>query len=159
MGMSVSTQTSQMERPLAQRVSYRLARLHVKLNAQATRILRRHGGLTLVQWRVLVMLNAFTETTVGQVARMTRFDKALISRTVKSLIRAGLVKARSDDADQRQQLLSMTASGARVFGAAAPHMYARQDALLESMDAAQREAMFDALDRLEQVADRADAFR
>ncbi|MDE0697571.1 MAG: MarR family winged helix-turn-helix transcriptional regulator [Boseongicola sp.] len=158
MDTSLASRTGGLERPLEQRVSYRLARLHVKLNAQATRILRRHGGLTLVQWRVLVMLNAFTETTAGQVARMTRFDKALISRTVKSLIRAGLVKARSDDSDQRQQLLSMTASGARVFDAAAPHMYARQDALLESMDATQREVMFDALDRLEEVADRTNAF-
>ncbi|MDE0695816.1 MAG: MarR family winged helix-turn-helix transcriptional regulator [Boseongicola sp.] len=158
MDTSLASQSDRLGRPLEQRVSYRLARLHVKLNAQATRILRRHGGLTLVQWRVLVMLNAFTETTAGQVARMTRFDKALISRTVKSLIRAGLVKARSDDSDQRQQLLSMTASGARVFDAAAPHMYARQDALLESMDATQREVMFDALDRLEEVADRTNAF-
>lgn len=158
MDTSLASQSGQLGRPLEQRVSYRLARLHVKLNAQAKRILRRHGGLTLVQWRVLVMLDAFTETTVGQVARMTRFDKALISRTVKSLIRAGLVKARSDDSDQRQQLLSMTMSGARVFDAAAPHMYARQDALLESMDATQREVVFDALDRLEEVADRTDAF-
>ncbi|MDE0524391.1 MAG: MarR family transcriptional regulator [Boseongicola sp.] len=158
MDTSLASQSDRLGRPLEQRVSYRLARLHVKLNAQATRILRRHGGLTLVQWRVLVMLNAFTETTVGQVARMTRFDKALISRTVKSLIRAGLVKARLDDSDQRQQLLSMTASGTRVFDAAAPHMYARQDALLDSMDATQRDVMFDALDRLEEVADRADGF-
>ena len=158
MDNSLSPQAGQLERPLEQRVSYRLARLQVELNAQATRILKRHGGLTLVQWRVLVMLNAFTETTVGQVARMTRFDKALISRTVKSLVRAGLVKARSDDLDQRQQLLSMTESGVRVFNAAAPHMYARQDALLDSMDATQREVLFDALDRLEDVADRVDAF-
>lgn len=158
MDTSLASRTGRLERPLEQRVSYRLARLHVKLNAQATRILRRHGGLTLVQWRVLVMLNAFTETTAGQVARMTRFDKALISRTVTSLIRAGLVKARLDDSDQRRQLLSMTAPGARVFDAAAPHMYARQDALLESMDATQREVMFDALDRLEEVADRTNAF-
>ena len=158
MDTSLASQPDRLGRPLEQRVSYRLARLHVKLNAQATRILRRHGGLTLVQWRVLVMLNAFTETTVGQVARMTRFDKALISRTVKSLIRAGLVKARLDDSDQRQQLLSMTASGTRVFDAAAPHMYARQDALLDSMDATQRDVMFDALDRLEEVANRTDGF-
>ncbi len=156
---SLSPQAGQLERPLELRLTYRLARLHVKLNAQATRVLKQHGGLTLVQWRVLVMLNAFTETTVGQVARMTRLDKALISRTVKSLVRAGLVKVRSDDSDQRRQLLSMTASGARVFGEAAPHMYARQNALLESMDATQREVMFDALDRLEDVADRTDAFR
>ncbi len=158
MDNSQSPRAGQLERPLEQRLTYRLARLHVKLNAQATRVLRQHGGLTLVQWRVLVMLNAFTETTVGQVSSMTRFDKALISRTVKSLIRAGFVKARSDDSDQRQQLLSMTASGARVFGEAAPHMYARQNALLESLDATQREVMFDALDRLEVVADRTDAF-
>ena len=145
------------DRKLQQLVSYRLSRVQAKLNAQATRILRANGGLTLVQWRVLVLLNTFGETTVGQLARESQFDKALISRTAQSLVRQGFVRMRADEKDHRQHLLKMTAAGARIFHQAEPHMQARQAALVASMSDAQMQVLFEALDRLEDVADQASA--
>ena len=143
------------DRKLQQLVSYRLSRVQAKLNAQATKILRANGGLTLVQWRVLVLLRTFGETTVGHLARESQFDKALISRTAQSLVQQGFVRMRADEKDHRQHLLKMTAEGARIFDEAAPHMHARQEALVSSMSEKQLQVLFEALDRLEDVADQA----
>ena len=140
-------------RSLQDLVSYRLSRVQARLNAQATKILRANGGLTLVQWRVLVLLRAFGESTVGRIARESQFDKALISRTAQSLVRQGYVEMRLDASDQRQHLLRMTKAGAHIFDQAAPHMHARQETLMASLTDKQRRVLFTALDRLEAVAD------
>ncbi|MCV6594744.1 MAG: MarR family winged helix-turn-helix transcriptional regulator [Silicimonas sp.] len=145
-----------LDRPLHDLVSYRLARVQAKLNAQATRILKENGGLTLVQWRVLLMLRRLGESSVGELARETQFDKALISRTVQSLVARGLVAHRDNEHDQRQQLLSTTAEGTAIFETAAPHMEARQKALRGAMSEEERSLLFDALDRLEAAADSRD---
>ena len=141
------------ERPLQDRVSFRLARVQAKLNAQATRILKENGDLTLVQWRVLVMLQAIGQSTVGEIARETQFDKALISRTVQALVTRGLVTLHENANDHRQHLLNISAKGQSVFKSAAPHMFARQQALTNSMSDEQRHHLFDALDRLERAAE------
>lgn len=146
-----------LDRSLHDLVSYRLARVQAKLNAQATRILRENGGLTLVQWRVLMMLQTMGETTVGKIARETQFDKALISRTAQTLTRNGLVALRDNESDHRQHLLTITDKGVTVFNIAAPHMYARQTALMNAISEEQRSLLFDALDRLEQAAETSEA--
>lgn len=142
-----------LDRPLQDLISYRLARLQAKLNAQATRILKENGKLTLVQWRVLVMLQTIGETTVGEIARETQFDKALISRTVQSLVERELVTLTENEDDHRQHLLNITPEGLSVFGIAAPSMFARQKMLSDAMSDDQRSFLFDILERLEQAVD------
>lgn len=143
------------ERRLQELLSYRLSRVQAKLNVQATKILRANGGLTLVQWRILVLLGRFGETTVGRLAADSQFDKALISRTAQTLVQQGLVAMRSDEQDHRQHILAITDKGRQVHDRAAPHMQARQEALMSSMTEAQLRVLFQALDRLEEAADRA----
>ena len=140
---------------LQQLVAYRLSRVQAKMNAQATRILRQNGGLTLVQWRVMLMLDIYGKITVGQIARITQFDKALISRTARSLVDLGYATMHTDEKDQRRHFLSKTQKGARVFNKAEPAMAARQDALMSALSEQQKQVLFAAFDNLEDVADRA----
>ena len=141
------------ERPLQNLLSFRLSQVQAKLNAQATKVLKTNGGLTLVQWRILVTMQMTGETTVGRIARETHFDKALISRTVQTLVAQGLALMRTDENDHRQHLLTMTMTGQQAFERAAPHMIARQNALTSAMSDEQLSTLFDALDLLEQAAD------
>ena len=141
------------ERRLQNLLSFRLSQVQAKLNAQATKVLKTNGGLTLVQWRILVTMQMTGETTVGRIARETHFDKALISRTVQTLVAQGLALMRTDENDHRQHLLTMTMAGQKAFGKAAPHMIARQNALTSAMTDKQLSTLFDALDLLEEAAD------
>ena len=134
-------------------ISYRLARLQAKMNAKATRILKEHGGLSLMQWRVLVILDTFETTTITQIARESKFDKALISRTVQGLVRDKLISSRAEKSDLRQHNLKMTAKGRTAFEKAAPAMRARQAQLRAALSPDEYALFFDTLERLEAVTD------
>lgn len=136
-------------RNLKDLITYRLARLQAKMNAHATRVLKDNSGLTLMQWRVLVVLNTYAPSTITQITRLTEFDKALISRTVQSLVSQKLISSKADKSDLRQHNLKLTAKGRRVYAEAAPAMFARQSALSGALTDEQHDALFDALDRLE----------
>lgn len=144
---------AQPDRPLQNLISFRLSQVQAKLNAQATKVLKASGGLTLVQWRILVILQFTGETTVGRIANETHFDKALISRTVQTMVTQGLALMRTDENDHRQHLLTMTKAGQQAFERTAPHMIARQNALTSAMTDDQLSTLFEALDLIEDAAD------
>ena len=134
-------------------VSYRLSRLQAKLNAQATKILKENGYLTLMQWRILVMLDLYGEVTIARIVRETEFDKGLLSRTAKAMVQKGLIATKSNDSDLRQNHLSMTPQGRGVFDRAFAPMRGRQDKLLNSMSDEQRENLFEAFEMIENSLD------
>lgn len=140
--------------PLTKRLTYRLSRLQSRLNARATRILREKGGLTLMQWRVLVLADTLGTSTLGEMVKITQFDKGLLSRTIKSLHTKKLIALGSDPMDQRVQTLSITEAGRTLYDAAEPAMRERQSALLADFTSEEIEAIYAAFDRFEAVLDR-----
>lgn len=145
--------------PLKNMVSYRLARVQAKLNAQASKILRQNGRLSLTQWRVLVMLDTLGEASPTTIARKTEFDKGLLSRTIKGMIATGLIKGRLNQTDARQQILKMTDLGRAAFEKAKPHMRKRQQSLLGCLSDHERETLFGAFSKLEAAIERAEEGR
>jgi len=142
--------------PLREMVSYRLARLQAKLNAQAIRILKQTSGLSLTDWRVLVMLETFGQTTSTKIAKEIEFDKGQLSRCLRRLQNAGLVKSTISEEDSRRQLLEFTVLGRETFEKARPHMRARQKQLLDCMEMEEKHMFFRSLEKLEQVADKSE---
>lgn len=139
--------------PFATMVSYRLSRVQAKLNAQATRILKKHGDLSLTQWRVLVILSELQVSTHSEIARLTEIDKGLLSRTLKGMIEAGLIVAKASPSDNRQIQLTLSAVGYDKFEAARPAMRARQSKLLGTMSESENEILFRILSKLEAAAE------
>lgn len=134
---------------LDEMVTYRLARLQAKLNTQATKILKKNGGLTLTQWRVLVVLDLRDEVNLALLVRETKFDKAQLSRSTKTMIENGLLNATPSESDQRQTMLSMTAKGRAAFEKALLPMRSRQRQLLAALSDEQRQTLFAAFDSIE----------
>jgi len=147
----VSADAVQLEShlPLEERVTFRISRLHSRLNAQATRMLNRHGGLSLLQWRVMVMVDRSDRATASEIVRETQIDKGLVSRTVKGMVAAGVLAMRTDPSDHRAHILDLTEKGRARFEHAKPYMLARQAQLLDSLSDEERQALFATLDRLE----------
>ena len=142
----------EQDAPFRNLITYRLARVQARLNAQATQILRENGGLTLTQWRILVLLVEYNEATVAKLTRVTQFDKALISRNVHSMVRDGLILSKLHPDDHRQHVLSLTPDGRAKHDQAAPYMQERQAALATCIDADEKDAFLSILDRLEASA-------
>ncbi len=139
--------------PLQRFMTYRMSRVQAKLNAQATRILKRIAGLSLAQWRILALLGSRGRASSSELTRISTMDKGLFSRKLKTLVAQGLVRAETDKRDHRIQHLSLTEQGQAIYDQTLPHMRARQAFLQRDLTEAELAAFHKALDLLEIAAD------
>ncbi|WP_025770845.1 MarR family winged helix-turn-helix transcriptional regulator [Thioalkalivibrio sp. HK1] len=137
-------------------LTYRLAFVQSRLNRQALRILSRNFGLTLSEWRVLALISGSKETSSRSLTEISTMDKGLVSRTIKGLVKAGLLQGRTNTADHRQYLWSPTRKGHALYKAALPVMRKRQRYLRASLDETQLHHLLSALSVLESAAEKTD---
>lgn len=137
---------------LADMVTFRIAQLNAKLNAQSLRVLKSMSGLTLVQWRVLVFLDAKGSMPPSEIARFTEVDKGQLSRVLKVMMSIGLIQSEGRRGANRSHLVLMTEKGRAVFSNAHPAMQCRQKRLMGSLSQAERNMLFQALEKLSRAA-------
>ena len=119
------------------------------MNAHSARLLREKCGLSVVQWRILAMLDDFGATHATVLLQYSGMDAGLFSRNIKSLVDSKFLKSVTDSADQRQNTLTMTAAGERCFSKARPFMEARRRDLMKGISDSDRQLLFKIFDQLE----------
>lgn len=82
---------------------------------QASRLLAATAGLTPSQLRVMQILNERSETSAGEVAKLTTLKQATITSLVDKLTERGLVTRRRCDTDRRRVWLALMPSGAATI--------------------------------------------
>lgn len=137
-------------------LTFRISRVNARLNAQASQILKQHGGLSQVQWRLLASINALGTTTSQQICRTTAMDKGLVSRKLKDLVSGGFVQSRVNQNDNRQQMLTLTDKGLETFEAVQPVMLKRRVYLMEQLTTEEADTLSRALSKLDASAERLD---
>lgn len=78
-------------------------------------VAKHEAGLNSSQWRVLAALADKPGRTAAQVTAVTPMDKTIVSRAVKSLIDAGLIKKTQTETDKRRMSLTTTAKGQKIY--------------------------------------------
>ncbi|WP_323766663.1 MarR family winged helix-turn-helix transcriptional regulator [Antarctobacter sp.] len=139
--------------PLNNFLTYRLAKAQAKLNAQASRILRDHAGITITQWRIIAVLGDTGRCTSAQLSRLTAMDKGLISRNVKTLAADGMITITRDASDNRALHLDLTDRGRATFDHTIPRMRDRQRDLRAYLDDAEFTTLMRACEKLEKAAE------
>lgn len=134
-------------------LTYRISRLHQKLNSQATKILAAKVGVTLNQWRMIAFIGGAETVTASELVRYTAMDKGLVSRNVKSLIQDEIVESSGDRKDSRVHRLSLTPRGKEIFDLALPTMRKRQKQLQSKLSKDDVERLRDMLEILELAAE------
>jgi DNA-binding MarR family transcriptional regulator len=135
-------------------LTFRLSRLQASLNAQAADLLRRHEGVPLAHWRVLLILHDKLATTQKEVVELAAFDKGQVSRIVDRLIEEGLLVSESDADDKRVRKLHLTATALQMLARLIPLMRRRQQHLSSPFTDEEMKTFFDFLDRLDAVSDK-----
>lgn len=133
-------------------LTFRLSRLQASLNAQAADLLRRHGGVPLAQWRVLLLLHDNLAGTQKDIVDVAAFDKGQVSRIVDRLIEEGLLVSESDSADKRVRKLQLTSKARQMIGRLIPKMRERQAHLSSGFEDGEMAQLFEYLDRLDKVS-------
>ena len=136
------------ELPLDQFITFRLLRLTNQLNRQAGKILASHVGLRLPEWRCLAILGAYGSMQVNQVATKLSADKGLISRSLSSLEKSGLVKTKRGTEDKRQIVIALTPRGKKMVDTIMPIMQQRQETLIGALSKKEQSELHRMIDKL-----------
>lgn len=134
-------------------ITFRIARLHAKLNIQASKLLMEHANLSLTQWRIISLLGTFGQTNSAELVRASAMDKGLLSRRLKSLIKDGLVIAMVDQSDSRVHPLRLSAKGQDIYDTTLPVMRRRQAKIRAMLSETQAEQLFEIFEQLDQAAE------
>lgn len=140
------------ETPLQNVLTWRIHQVHNRLNVHAAKFLEKTSGIALAHWRVMLCIGAEGNTTHSEIRRKIAMDKGQLSRCLRGMIAEGLVTATGDETDQRQQRLSLTKKGRRIFDKTLPEMRKRQSYLIGSLSKSESKMIFSALDKLEVAA-------
>ena len=137
-------------------LTFRLSRLQASLNAQAADLLRRHDGVPLAHWRVLLLIHDNLATTQKEIVELAAFDKGQVSRIVDRLIEEGLLISESDAGDKRVRNVQLTDAAYRMLERLIPLMRRRQDHLCGPFSQDELSTLFYFLDRLDGVSGKLD---
>lgn len=127
----------------------RLRRLSERLDRQVQAIYRAHDSAFQPRWFAIVTaLREKESLSVGELAALLGITHAAVSQLRGELIAAGLVRAKSDPADGRRQLLELSPNGRRAVTRLEP-LWAAIAAATEGLVAQAAPRLLDDLDRLE----------
>lgn len=98
-------------------------------------------GLTRTEFVVIYSLALQEGTTASEIAASTAFPKNTLSRAVNRLTKLGLISRRIDAVDRRQQFLSLSPDGQRIFDEALPRFVALEEEMLAPLSLVERETL------------------
>ncbi|MGE0797517.1 MAG: MarR family winged helix-turn-helix transcriptional regulator [Lautropia sp.] len=78
-------------------------------------LFERETGITASKWRTLYVLGMYGSCTQKQLAEVIRADPGLITRALKDLEAKGLVRRKSDPANNRFNQVSLLPDGKRML--------------------------------------------
>jgi putative acetyltransferase len=106
----------------------------------------KKAGVTHSQCHALIEIERRGVMAAGELAAVLNLDKSTTSRTVASLVRAGLVAPRAEGGDRRRRPLALTGKGRRKL--AALHQLANRqvEQALELLGEADRQAVVRGMD-------------
>jgi DNA-binding MarR family transcriptional regulator len=91
-----------------------LTYISIKLSSGAAAIYRREFDITITDWRIMAQLAGEPWMPSARITEVLRFDKAAVSRSVKSMSAKGLIETRFHGNNRRRQHLALTAEGLRI---------------------------------------------
>ena len=82
-----------------------------KMSSGASATYRKHFGIGIVEWRVLVMLAVEDHISANRMVQVIGLDKSAVSRSLKLLEHDGYVSTEIDAQDARRYTVSLTRAG------------------------------------------------
>jgi len=127
---------------------YRLAILSHTVSTSVAHAYEQRFGVTIPEWRIIVILGRFPGLSAVEVAERTMMDKVAVSRAVTKLIKSGRIDREFADADRRRSILELSAEGRRVHDEIAPLALGIEAELLHGLTEEQISTLNGIIDRL-----------
>jgi DNA-binding MarR family transcriptional regulator len=141
-------ENSDKELILEEFLPYRLAILSHTVSTSIARAYDQRFGLTIPEWRVIVILGRFPGLSAVEVAERTMMDKVAVSRAVTKLIKSGRIDREFADADRRRSILNLSTNGRKIHDEIAPLALGIEADLLHGLTEEQIDTLNEVIDRL-----------
>jgi DNA-binding MarR family transcriptional regulator len=112
---------------------YRLSMASNKVSALIAKAYETRFGLSIPQWRILVILSEGGAISQKGLIERTAMDKVTISRSVGALVGRGLLLKVNRPGDRRIDALSLSEEGLRIVSEVAPVALEFETALIASI--------------------------
>ena len=109
---------------------------------------RDRYGMLRTEWRVLFHLGVYGDLSATEICRRAGLHKTKVSRAVTALEKKRFLNRRTDTADRRSEVLSLTRVGQMVFRDLEKIAEAYEEKLISGMPPDERAALKSALVRL-----------
>ena len=113
---------------------YQLSVLSNKVSAGIAKFYREQYGISVAQWRVLVLLSDISKQTAKELIQKSQMDKVRVSRTMKSLLTKNFINESICKDDARARRYTLTKHGNQLINAVKPKALAFEKALLSSLN-------------------------
>lgn len=135
---------------LGELLGYQLLRLSNSIGNLADREAEEVAGLTLPEYRVLVVLHSRGPSGVAGLQQVILIDKAWISRTLTGLTAKTLVVSEADPADARRTVFSVTVKGKRAADALIERAIERQERIMRGLTREETKQLMNFLSRIQE---------
>jgi len=112
---------------------YRLNRIAAAVSQDFRSVYGPHHDLTIPEWRVLATLGQFEAMSAKAIGRHSAMHKTKVSRAVRALEERRWLRRRPREEDRREEILTLTAEGARVYRQIIPKALAFERRLMEQL--------------------------
>jgi DNA-binding MarR family transcriptional regulator len=128
---------------------YRLSVASNKVSSLIAKAYETRFGLTIPQWRILVILSDGLALSQKGLIEQTAMDKVTISRAVAALVTRGLLRKESSAPDRRSDILTLSQAGRAIVAEVAPLALEFEASLVSAIGQKSADDLADMLRKLE----------
>jgi DNA-binding MarR family transcriptional regulator len=129
---------------------YRLNRIAAAVSQDFRSVYGPHHDLTIPEWRVLATLGQFEEISAKEIGQHSSMHKTKVSRAVRALEERRWLKRRESEADRREEILTLTASGQKAYREIVPKAVEFERRIVDELGPEAKPFLV-ALERLEKI--------
>jgi DNA-binding MarR family transcriptional regulator len=120
-----------------------------RLSRAASRYYRERYGIGIVEWRALIFIGKQQQTSANEICRETDLDKGAVSRSLRTLQRAGLIQIAAHGSDNRRRTVMLSKKGRALHDRIVPAAERRHRRLRAGITAAEIDALIRTIRRIE----------
>lgn len=114
---------------------YQVRVFYQAVSASVTQVYGPLHGLSVSEWRTMAVLGSHRVLSASEIVERSSMDRVAVSRAIKGLRNAGLLKRDIDGDDRRRAVLRLTDKGVAVFNDLIPRVRDLERRLLEGLTA------------------------
>jgi len=133
---------------------YQLSVLSNKISIGIAKFYREQYGISVAQWRVLVLLSDKNNQTAKELTHKSQMDKVRVSRTMKSLLLKELILEKTCLEDARARRYDLTKNGRKLINKLIPKALDFENAMIKTLSDKELKTFKNCITTLNQQVDK-----